>query len=255
MNLLFAVWVKLLAALAAWGAVVAFRTSRRVGNGLLPRQASYGSVAVDSLYYPAGWGAAVATLALIVTSDGWRSFKLAAILGGGLFAVLWPLYFATRAFFAKLAFDAMNCHRAFADERGLSFELVGPQSFAAVRWGDGSWLALVAVTSGSVGKRGSAQKTRLEVPIRTPVAEPEVWNLKPIDGLLGRALSAHAAELARLGARVNYIRLEADRLVLMGAPNRRLEQVSALVDFAGVLVASIDAAGTPDASGDAPASA
>lgn len=251
MGAALAVLVKLLALVTAWGAVLAFRKSRKAGMGLVLKDRRWRQVALASLYYPAALGAVVATLALVATSDGWRSVKLAAILGGGFFALLWPFYFLTRALFAKIAFDAMDSHRSFAEQRSLTFELVGPeyregsepkvrQSSAAVRFAAGHWLGLVAVASGSVGERGIAQTTRLELPVGVDVRDPEVWNLKPVGGLLGRALERHAGALAALGPRLSYIRLEPRRLVLMGAPNRSREQVAELVDFAEAFAASID---------------
>jgi hypothetical protein len=246
-----AVLVKGLAIATAWGAVLAFRRSRRAGMGLLPKEARYRQVVVDSLFYPAAVGAVVATLALLVTSRGWDSVKLATILGGGLFAVFWPFFCLSRVFFAKIAFDVADTHRAFADENGLGFEMVGPefrddsdarvrQSIAAVRFGDGHWLALVDALTGPVGNRGYAQKTRLELPVAVEVREPEVWNLKPVGGLLGEALAKHADALAALGSSLSLIRLERGRLVLMGAPNRSRERVAALVDFAATLAASLE---------------
>lgn len=251
MNTALAVLVKLLAALTAWGAVVAFRQSRRAGLGLLLNEPGYRRVFLDSLYYPLAVGAAVASVALWVTSDGWRSVKLAFWLGGGMCAVLWPFYFLTRAFFAKIARAAITSHRAFAEHRGLTFEGTGPEyregsepsmrpSAAAVRMGEGRWLALVEVRSGSVGERGFAQRTRLELPVHADPSEPQIWNLKPVGGLLGRALSRHADALARLGSRLSFIRLDEGRLVLMGPPNRSWEQVAELVDFGDALARSID---------------
>jgi hypothetical protein len=204
------------------------------------------------LYYPVACGAVVATLALLVTSRGWDSVKLAAILGAGLFGVWWPFYCLSRVVFAKLAFDASDSHRSFAEERGLRFDRVGPeyrddseasvrQSIAAVRFADGHWLALVTVLTGPVGSRGYAQKTRLELPVAVDVREAEVWNLKPVGGLLGQALARHADALAALGPSLSYVRLEHGRLVLMGAPTRRRERVAALADFADALAASIEA--------------
>ncbi|HEU5075814.1 MAG TPA: hypothetical protein VFU02_16590 [Polyangiaceae bacterium] len=251
MHTALAVLVKLLAALTALGAVLAFRKSRRAGTGLLPAAFGYRQVLVDSLYYPAALAAAAASMALWVTSDGWGSLKLALLVGGGLGVVLWPFYFLTRLLFAKIAFAAMDSHRAFAEHRGLSFEVSGPQyrdgsepstrpATAAVHLDGEGWLALVTVTSGSVGERGLAQKTRLELPVRADVREPQIWNLKPIGGLLGRALSEHSEALARLGPRLSYVRLHEGRLVLLGAPNRSREQVAEFVSFGEGLARSID---------------
>jgi hypothetical protein len=246
-----AVLVKLLALLAAWGAVLAFRKSSRVGSGLLPKVRQYRQVAIDSLYYPAAFGAVFATLALLATSGGWRSVKLAAILGGGFFAVCWPFYFLSRVVFAKIAFNAIDSHRSFAEERSLGFQAVGPEyrdgpesrlqpSVAAVCFAEGHWLALVSVASGSVGQKGYSQRTRLERPVGVDVGEPEVWNLKPIGGLLGQALAKHSGALAALGSSLSLIRLEPRRLVFMGAPNRRREKLAALVDFADALAVSVE---------------
>ncbi|HEY6724861.1 MAG TPA: hypothetical protein VI197_12575 [Polyangiaceae bacterium] len=247
--MLASVAIKALAALCLLAAVFAFRASRRVGNGLLPRRRSWRHVWYESLFYPLGFGSSAATLALAFTNGGWKSIRLTVIVGGGLFAVLWLCYLLTRVFFAKIAFRVMDLQRAFAEKRGLEYSDVGPehqesfetglrQSRGAVRWADGRWLGLVQVTAGEFGERTSTQKVRQELPVLAPVTAPERWNHQPIGGFLGKVLQAEAEALRDYG-RVGWIGLEHDKLVLLGQLYRTPEDVEAFVSLGERLASEV----------------
>lgn len=237
--MLASVAVKALAALCLLTSVLAFRASRRLGNGLLPGRRSWRRVLYESLFYPLGFGSSAATLALVFTDGGWKSIRLALIVGGGLFGVLWICYLLTRAFFAKLAFRAMDLQRTLAKKRGLEYSDVGPeheesfetglrQSRGAVRWPDGRWLGLVQVTAGEFGERTSTQKVRQELPVLAPIAEPEHWNNQAIGGFLGKVMEAEA-EAVRGYGRVGWIGLERDKLVLVAQLYRTSEDLENFV--------------------------
>jgi hypothetical protein len=239
--MLASVGIKALAALCLLAAVFAFRASRRVGNGLLPGRRSWRRVWYESFFYPLGFGSSAATLALLFTDGGWKSIRLALIVGGGLFGVLWVCYLLTRAFFAKLAFRAMDLQRAFAERRGLEYSEIGPehtesfetgirQSRGAVRWPDGRWLALVQVTAGEYGERTSTQKVRQELPVVVPIAEPEQWHHQSIGGFLGKVLDDEGEAVRNYG-RVGWIGLERDKLVLVAQLYRTPKE---LEDFASL---------------------
>lgn len=266
--MLASVGVKALAALCLLAAILAFRASRRVGNGLLPGRRSWRRVWYESLFYPLGFGSSAATLALSFTNGGWKSIRLALIVGGGLFGVLWVCYLLTRVFFAKLAFRAMDLQRAFAEERGLEYADVGPehsesfetglrQSRGAVRWPDGRWLALVQVTAGEYGERTSSQKVRQELPVVAPLAEPECWNYQPIGGFLGKVLEAESDALREHGARVGWIGLERDKLVLVAQLCRTSEDLENFATLGDRLIQAVRrqalALGEAEQGGESPA--
>lgn len=239
--MLTSVGIKALAALCLLAAVLAFRASRRVGNGLLPGGRSWSRVAYESLFYPLGFGCAAATLALVFTDGGWKSLRLALVVGGGLFGVLWVCYLLTRVFFAKLAFRTMELQRAFAERRGLDYSDIGPdhserfetgfrQSRGAVRWPDGRWLALVQVTAGELGERTSTQKVRQQLPVAVPIAEPEHWPAEPVGTFLGQVLEAEREAIRNYG-RVGWIGLERDKLVLVAQLCRTPEELKDFVSL------------------------
>lgn len=212
-----------------------------MGNGLLPGRRSWRRVWYESLFYPLGFGCSAATLALSFTNGGHKSIRLALIVGGGLFGVLWICYLLTRVFFGKLAFRAMDLQRAFAEQRGLEYSEIGPehtesfetglrQSRGAVRWPDGRWLALVQVTAGEFGERTSTQKVRQELPVRAPITEPERWNCQPVGGFLGKVLEAEGEALCDDG-RVGWIGLERDKLVLVARLYRTSQDLEDFVSL------------------------